>query len=154
MIIDSDNVHLGNEAMASVLLLYYHITKADGISNDETVYVEQRFNPYDYLDVQVADGESGEIDELLIRQGSVVFLLCDLNDMVSEYDDSYLDQIITQRILSACENGLMDSIPESKNIVKLIQSSYGFDYGKYHELLDSIYQRYIKKTFSNLVGFT
>ena len=140
--------------MASVLLLYYHIVRAGGISNDETVYVEQRFNPYDYLDVEITDGIAGEIDEQLIRQGAVVFLICDLNDMISEYDDSYLDQFTTQKILSVCENGLMDSIPESKDIVKLIESSYSFDYDQYHELLNGIYQRYIKNTFCSLVGFT
>ena len=51
MVIDKDNCHIGNKAMASVLLLYYHLIKEGGFTNDQTIYIDpDDFNGFKYID--------------------------------------------------------------------------------------------------------
>jgi hypothetical protein len=153
MKIGAENTMAGNEAMASVLLLYYQIASGGGISNDETVYLDpSKFNGFDFLQVEVEESYSPEIDENLIRQGAVIYLLCDLNDMISEYDDCYLSQDITKKILSAASEGKMSSVPEAGELIDLVSvSEKALNYEAYHELRDRIYIKYILGTFSELV---
>ncbi|MEJ2619265.1 MAG: hypothetical protein P8163_03180 [Candidatus Thiodiazotropha sp.] len=67
MKIGEDNPMVGNEAMASVLLLYYKIVLGGGISNDETVYLNpEKFNGFDFLAVEVEESYKTDIDETLI----------------------------------------------------------------------------------------
>jgi hypothetical protein len=154
MVIDRDNYTEGNKAMASVLLLYYQVITGGGIFADETVYVDpEDFEGFNYLDVKVKDGNELEISEKLLREGAVVYLLCDLNDMVSEFDEDYLDQILTQKIISAFENGLLSAVNGADNLVKLVRdSNYQLDYDKYRDLLDSIYEKYVVGNFRQLIS--
>ena len=153
MKIGAENTMKGNEAMASVLLLYYQIVSGGGISNDETVYLDpEKFNAFDFLQVEVEESYSPEIDEKLIRQGAVIYLLCDLNDMISEHDDCYLSQDITKKIFSAADEGKMSSVPEAIELIELVSvSEETLDYGVYHELRDRIYKKYVLGTFRGLV---
>lgn len=139
--------------MASVLLLYYQIASGGGISNDETVYLDpDKFNGFDFLQVEVEERYSPEIDEKLIRQGAVVYLLCDLNDMISEYDDCYLSQDITKKILSAASEGKLSSLPEANDIIELVSvSEEALNYETYHEQLDHIYRKYVLGAFNRFV---
>ncbi len=152
MKIDSENTMTGNEAMASVLLLYFQIVSGGGIQNDETVYLDpEKFNGFNFLDVGVEESFTPEIDETLIRQGAVIYLLCDLNDMISEYDDDYLSQDITMKILAAAKEGKMSAIPETKELIEIISKSEdALDYKAYQEQRDLIYSKYVLGTFTRL----
>ena len=87
------NCEIGNKAMANVLLLYFHILTEKGITNDQTVYLdEQEFDPEKFIDVVVSDSASVDIDESFLREGAIIFWLCELNDVVGEYDDSFHDR--------------------------------------------------------------
>jgi hypothetical protein len=153
MKIGEDNPMVGNEAMAAVLLLYYQIVLSGGISNDETVYLDpERFNGFDFLAVEVEEGCKTDINETLIRQGAVIYLLCDLNDQISEYEEDYLSHEITQRVLRANKDGKLSSIPEAEKLVSLVSTSEkSLDYKTYHELRDIIYRKYVLGTFGRLV---
>ncbi len=153
MHIDSENCMIGNEAMASVLLLYFQIVSGGGFSGDETVFLDQnKFDGYRFLDVEVEESYQPEIDERLIRQGAVICLLCDLNDMISEFDDCYLSHDITKKILAAFSDGKLTSIPEAEELIKLVSvSEVSLDYRKYRQILDSIYCKYVIGTFKRLV---
>ena len=152
MIIGEKNYSLGNMAMASVLLLYYHIVKSGGISNDETVYIDTQFNPYNFLDVVVDENYQTDIDQQLIREGAIVCLVCDLNDMISEYEDTYLEQLITQHIFSAYTNGLLSAIPEANELIDLVSNGPSFDNGEYSSILKTIYSKYVVATFHRLAS--
>jgi len=153
MKISEENTMIGNEAMASVLLLYYQIVSGGGISNDETVYLDpDKFNGFNFLQTEVDESYSPEIDEVLIRQGAVIYLLCDLNDMISEYGDCYLSQDITKRILKAASEGKLSSVPETSELIELLSvPEERLNYEEYKELINQIYEKYVLGTFSRLV---
>ena len=153
MKIGAENTMIGNEAMASILLLYYHIASNGGISNDETVYLDpDKFNGFDFLQVEVEECCSLEIDERLIQQGAVVYLLCELNDMISEYEDCYLRQDITKKILIAADEGKFSSLPEANELVELVSvSEEALNYETYQELRDHIYRKYVLDIFNRFV---
>lgn len=44
-----------------------------------------------------------DVDQTLIRQGAVIYLLSDLNDMMRDCDADYLEQPCTQKIRRALE---------------------------------------------------
>ena len=82
-VIGLDNCSAGNRAMASVLLLYFHLLREGGITNDQAVYIDaDDFDPFAYASVEVAPELDPEIDQALLREGAVVFLLCDLYDVI------------------------------------------------------------------------
>lgn len=143
--IDDANPVQGNRAMAAVLLLYYHLLREGGITNDQTVYVDaDHFNGFDYLDVEVARELGGDIDQGLLREGAVVFLLCELDDMISDHEDAYLSMPLVQRILAAESLGRMSAVPEAEALVRLVNHGEEMlDHRRYREALDVIYEKYV-----------
>ena len=102
---------VGNRAMASVLLLYYHLMREGGITNDQTVYiVSEDFNASDFVDVEVEDGL--EIDQKLIREGACLSLLCDLNDLIGEYGADYLSHPEVKELLRSLMSRGKETLPE------------------------------------------
>ncbi|NOK62028.1 MAG: hypothetical protein GFH27_549321n15 [Chloroflexi bacterium AL-W] len=154
MIIGEKNYFLGNLAMASILLLYYHIIRGGGISNNETVYIDTQFNPYDFLGVFVDETYQTDIDQQLIREEAIICLVCDLNDMISEYEDAYLEQLTAQRVFSAYTNGLLSALPEANELIELVSRGPSFDNGEYNSILGIIYSKYVVATFHKLASDT
>lgn len=110
--IDIENAAMGNRALASVLLLYYHLLREGGITNDQTVYVNSEdFDPFKYVGAEVSI-ELSDIDQKLLQEGAVVLLLCDLNDLIGEYESDYLKQPHVKRILAALSDGCEAVVPE------------------------------------------
>ncbi|MCH9651875.1 MAG: hypothetical protein K0U98_26840 [Deltaproteobacteria bacterium] len=152
MFIGDENYNLGNEAMAWVLLLYFHLAQEGGFSHAETVYVDaKRLNGYDFLRTKVDERHKIEIDEDLIRQGAVIFLICDLNDMISDHEDDFLSQELTKKILRSYDCGDFDSIPESKELIETIRASESkMNYEIYRGVLDKIYTKYVLGVFKKI----
>ena len=154
MIIDENNYQEGNKAMASVLLLYYHLIKEGGITNDQTVYIDtDDFDGFRFLDVKVNEDQvSLEIDQELLREGAVIFILCDLDDLLSERDETFMDEIDTGRIIQACKKGLFSFMPEVEQIVAmLVEHGYKYDFERYSELLAQVYQKYVLGRIKKLI---
>ena len=149
MLFDFSNCQQGNRAVASVLLLYYHLLREGGFTHDQTVYIEpENFNGFDFLDVEVAEDQRIEIDEQLLREGAVVYLLCDLNDAVTDYEGDYLKQPIVQRIVSAHAGRKLAAIPEAAAILEMLQSgNENLDYDGYQRTLSSIFRTYVVAKF-------
>ena len=152
MKIDKANYELGNKAMASVLLLYYHITSGGGFSGDETIFLDPSvFDGYSFLDVVVTDGYEVDIDQKLIREGAVIYLLCDLNDMLSEYEDDFLNQQITINILKAYREGKLSAISETDQLFALLNvPEQEFDFKSYIEIMHAIANKCIVGVFNEL----
>jgi hypothetical protein len=142
--IDSTNYAVGNCAMASVLLLYYHLLREGGITNDQTVYVDNDdFNAFDFLDVTAAQGEN-DIDVELIREGAVIYLLCDLDDVMAENGDDYRQFPYFQRIVAALTARPPSCVPEATAILKLILASEAGNFQmQYRRLLTAVYEKYV-----------
>jgi len=154
MKIDKANYEQGNKAMASVLLLYYHITSGGGFSGDETIFIDPSvFDGYSFLDVVVTDGYEVDIDQKLIREGAVIYLLCDLNDMLSEYEDGFLKQPITIKILEAYKEGKLTAISETEQLFSLFNvPEQDFDFKSYIEIMHVIVHKYIVGAFNELAS--
>lgn len=154
MNIDKTNYQTGNRAIASILLLYYHIIKDNGFGNDQNVYLESLgFDAYEYLDTVVSEDYAFEIEESLLREGAVVYLLCELNDLISEYEKDYIQQKQMIKLLDAYNKHKLDIIPEANDIFKIVTtSSASFSYKVYNEKLELIYKEYILKRFRKLIG--
>jgi len=152
MIIDSNNYMEGNNALASVLLLYYHIVGEGCFSGDETVYIDQRnFDGFTFLNVEVED--SSEIPENILREGAVIFLLCNLNDMVVEHEESFLKADITKKIISAFKAERMTAIPETDILFRLFEVPESrFDFVEYNRILILIYKKYILGVYKKICG--
>ena len=149
MIIDNTNYSLGYKAMGSILLLYYYLLEENGITNDQTIYIDSNeFDPFSYLNSKINEkGFSLDINQKLLQEGSIIYLLCDLNDMIGEYEDTYLDQDITQKIISAHNKGKLSAIPEVDKLINIINKSE-LDYESYNLLLSQIYKKYVVAFFS------
>jgi hypothetical protein len=145
MLIDFDNCQQGNRALASVLLLYYHLLLEGGFTHDQTVYLEpDTFNGFDFLDVEVAEGQRSEISEQLLREGAVVYLLCDLNDMVTDYEHDYLSQPQVRKMVSAYAEGKLLAVPEASAVFELLlRGEANLDYERYQSSLSSIFHSYV-----------
>ena len=147
MIINNTNCEIGNKAMASVLLLYYHLVNEGGITNDQTVYLDPtNFNAYDFLGVAIAD-ESLDLDGDLISEGAIIYLLCDLNDMIDEED--FHTQSQTKEIIAALEGHQHSPVPEVALLLKQVSVSEAeFNYGEWSRLLQDIYKKYVHGFFA------
>jgi hypothetical protein len=56
MIIDNTNYEIGNKAIASILLLYYHLLNEGGVTNAQALYTAPNgFSVYELLDVKVQE---------------------------------------------------------------------------------------------------
>jgi hypothetical protein len=146
MLIDDSNAYLGNRAMAWVLLLYYHLLREGGITNDQTVYVDsEEFNAFEYVAVEVSPDQQPDIDQKLIRRGAVIYLLCELNDMVADYEADYLNQPFTQRVLSALASAsAVAAIPEVAEIAEEVSKVQA-------PLVYSVFQGMLQKVFTTYV---
>lgn len=145
MHITPDLFPAANRAMAAVLLLYYHLLREGGITNDQTVYLDPaHFNALEYLDVTVDASGAGEIDASLLREGAVVCLLCDLDDMVSEHEADYLQWSFTQAILQAHAQGRLAAVPEAALVIGEVERGMAhLDMVRYRALLQCIYGKYV-----------
>jgi hypothetical protein len=151
MIIDNTNYEIGNRAMASVLLLYYHLLDEGGITNDQTVYLDpENFNGFNFLGVEVREQESESLglDETLIKEGAIVYLLCDLNDMIAEFDEDYRKQPLTESICSALEAHKNSPIPEVDSLLRqVLVAESELNFSAYNDILQSIYKKYVHDFF-------
>jgi hypothetical protein len=156
MRINDNNYQLGNRALASVLLLYYHLLRESGFTNDQTVYLDPDiFNGFDFLSVQVTAEYQGDIDEALLQEGAVIYLLCELNDQIAEYENDYLKQPIVQKILKVHAAGHMSAVPESGKVMDmLLLRSEKLIYKEYQMVLRMIFEKYVVDKFAALLPKT
>ncbi|WP_155247355.1 hypothetical protein [Teredinibacter turnerae] len=140
--------------MAAVLLLYYHLVNGGGFTGDETVYIDPDvFDGYSYLEVEVIEGYEVDIDQTLLRQGAIVYLLCDLNDMVGEFEESFQSQDLTKKIISAYKQCELSEIPEIDDLLGLLEvGEEGFNFQEYQAILHKIFNLYVVGMFSELAN--
>lgn len=153
MFISSDNSMQGNKAVASVLLLYYHLLQEGGITHDQTVYLDPHdFDAFQYVRVKVASENLG-IDQGLLRRGAVIALLCELNDMVTDYEDDYLSQPFTQRILEALGPEAVAAVPEVKSIIEAVSKKEDRECHKiFSQILHQVFERHVFQEIKALVS--
>ncbi|NVJ61741.1 MAG: hypothetical protein HWE27_15205 [Gammaproteobacteria bacterium] len=144
----------GNKAVAQALLLYYHLAREGCFSGDETVYIDpETFDGFRYLDVVVEDNYNPEINEKFLREAAIIFILCDLNDEITEHDDSFHYAEITKKAIAKHKEGLMTAVSEIDVIFSLLDSDEAnFDFSKYNEVLREIYDKYIFGFFKQLAN--
>ena len=149
MRLEYESAGVANRAMASVLLLYYHLLREDGFTNDQTVYVNaDDFDSFTFLDVEVSEELAPDVDQTLLREGAVIYLLCDLYDLVGEYEDNYLQFPFTERVRSARAAGHLAAIPEAEEIVDMISAGESLlDYKELAKRLAQVYERYVRARF-------
>jgi hypothetical protein len=152
MIINNTNYEIGNKAMASVLLLYYHLLDAGGITNDQTVYLDPKdFNGFDFLNVEVKEqaNESLDLDESLMREGAIIYLLCELDDTIAEYDEDFHRHPHAKKIMEALKGHEHSPIPEVALLLKQLSVAESeFCYSEYNESLQRIYTTYVHGFFT------
>jgi hypothetical protein len=150
--LDLQSSPIANRAVASVLLLYYHLLREGGITNDQTVYLNaDDFDPFAYLNVEVANGLS-DVDQELLRQGAAIHLLCDLNDMVGEFESDYLKQPLVKKIIAALATADDVAIPEAATIANEIAAGeLGLKHQELAVSLASVYERYVVGRFRALM---
>ncbi|MCX4030341.1 hypothetical protein [Spartinivicinus marinus] len=154
MKIDDTNYMEGNKAVASGLLLFYHLATEGCFCGDETVYIEpELFEGFRYLDVVVEEAHNPEINENFLRIAAVIYVLCDLNDMITEHDDSFHSAEITKKTIEAFKDGRLTAIPETAEIFKLLESNEtNFNFSTYSNILKVIYDKYVLGTFNQLAN--
>lgn len=151
--IGTHNTMQGNQAMASVLLLYYHLLRDGGFANDQTVYIDTaQFNGSDFLDTEVSTDCADEIDQQLLREGAVMYLLCDLQDVIGEHDDNFLSQPTAQKIIGLLDtDNVLSTVPEIHKILELLQASEeNFDHTEFSSTLSMVFEMYVVSRFAAL----
>jgi len=150
--LDAESSLKANRATASVLLLYYQLLREGGITNDQTVYVNaDDFDPFAYLSVEVSS-QLSDVDQDLLREGAAIHLLCDLNDMVVEYEPDHLKLPLVKRILAALTAEECASVPEATAIAKEVAAAEGkLNYQDLAVSFARVYERYGIGRFRALV---
>ena len=153
--IDGSNLKRGNAAMASILLLYYHLLEDGGFTHEQTIYLnDQDFDGFYFLEVKVCQYQA-EINQQLLREGAIIYLLCDLNDVVSNYPHDFLSQPYTKKIMKHYTAGKMRAIRETEELFSLFKlSDTDFNYVKYQNILRQIYTRYVVARFQNMIKYS
>ncbi len=141
--INRQNIQVGQKAKTALLRLYSTLIEEQGFDHAQADFIDpDDFDGFSFLDVEVTEGV--DIDQRLLRQGAIIFLLCHLHDMIEEFDDDFLNQEFSQRIISQFRDGKMVAIPEVAEVMALIDTEDGtFDYKVYRGLLDKIYRYYV-----------
>ena len=152
-VIGLDDCPAGNRAMASVLLLYFHLLREGGITNDQTVYIDaDDFDPFAYASVEVDLQLEPEIDQALLREGAVVFLLCDLYDVIGEHGSTYLELPWTARAIACLSEFGSASVPEVGPIVEMVAAgASSLDHRLLQVRIAEVYQRYVVARMRALV---
>ena len=153
MLIGDDNYLLGNKAMAWVLLLYYHLITEGRITKDQNVYVDpEDFDAFSFLGVDVQESHSNEINQSLLREGAEVYLLCELNDCLDEFDEKFLSHPKIKEIVSAFEGCHELEISEINSLVRLLSvPETEFDWEAYLSSIANIREKYVVGRFKRLV---
>lgn len=153
MVIDASNYRRGNKAMASVLLLYYHMIMDGGFGNDQNVYIDPNdFDGFSYLNVQVVEDYRLDIDEQLLREGAIVYLLCDVKDVIAEHEDDYLREDLIKTILALHKDGKFTAIPEATELLRVVDvPPPTLDYAKFNNILNGVYKKYVLGRFLRLI---
>lgn len=149
MRIELFNASEGNSAMAAVLLLYYHLVLEGGITHDQTVYLNPNdLDPAVWITVEVDSDLQPEIDQTLIREGAVVRLLCDLKDMIDDFDEAFALQPFTKKLLTTNRTAVLAAVPEAEQIFALLENCRGApNYSVLREGLAGIFERYVRRRF-------
>lgn len=145
----------GHRAIAWILLLYYHLLREDGITHDQTVYVDaEEFNAFESIALEVALDQQGEIDQQFIRRGAAIYLLCELNDMVTDYEADYLEQPFTQRVLNAlASEAVRAAIADVSEIVKTVSRVQApLDNAVFQSMLQEVFTTYVVQEFKTLAA--
>jgi hypothetical protein len=141
----------GNKAVASALLLYYHLAREGCFCGDETVYIDSElFEGFRFLDVAVEDGYKPEINEDLLREAAIIYILCDLNDEVVEQEEYFLSSKITSQCIAAYKDGRFSAIPEVGTIfsdILSINSESEFNFEKFSNTLSKVHSKYVSSVF-------
>lgn len=152
MRIDSTNYAQANKAIASVLLLYYHLLREGGITNDQTVYLApDNFDPFTYLAVEVSEDQRNEIDETLLREGAALCLLCDLNDLVADRDADCSTHPLFRKIVDALTQNAACAVPEALVIAQEVSASKSkLDHERLNTRLNVVFEKYVVGRFRAL----
>jgi len=154
MIINDKNYQIGNKAIAAVLLLYYHLLNEKGFTNDQTIYIDpDDFDGFSFLDTTIKEEKmSLDIDQRFLREGAVIYLLCELNDMICEYDTDFLSQEFTQKIINALINKKATEVPEANSLVTLIcTGEKSLNHSEFALSLEKIYKKYVVSRFQSFL---
>ena len=155
MVIGEKNYQIGNRALASVLLLYYHLLHEGGITSDQTVYLDRNdFDGFSFIDTRVNESKmSLDIDEHLIREGAEIYLLCELNDMVGEFEEDFLSHEFTRKIIESLYKREIKAVPEIDDIINLVLAGEkALDYSEYNSKLVFIYRAYVYSRFKSFLS--
>ncbi|WP_445362175.1 hypothetical protein ACJJIQ_13570 [Microbulbifer sp. ANSA003] len=150
MIINTENhFEVGNRAMSSVLLLYYHMIDEGGFANGQTAYINyDDFNGYEYIKVKLTEenGESLGINEHLLQQGATIWILCILHNHFTE-DDAYRPSR-DNRLVKLLEEYGTRHIPEIYDYLNcILPPTTPFEFQIYSDVLTTIYEKYVKGFF-------
>ena len=139
--------------MASLLLLYYRLALEGGFENGVINHVDiTEFNLMEMLEVEVAEDCADYIDAYFLREGAAIFILCALHDMIAQYPKDFLSHELTQNIILQYRRGRFASVPESREIFKLLEKPEDkIDYDAYEKCLDDIFEQYVLRRFRALV---
>lgn len=145
---------LAGNLQTSALLLYYHLATEGWFSHDETVFIDpELFDAFRFLDVEVDEDHSVDIDQTLLREAAVICLLCELNDTISEHEDSFRSTPTVRKIVAAHAEGKLSAVPEASKVLELLESTEkDFDYARYHQVLELIFDQYVSGTFWRLAA--
>jgi hypothetical protein len=152
MFINWDNFQVGNKAVAAILLLYYHLLQEGGFTNDETVYLrEMEFDGFAFMNTRMLKNCESHIDVLLINEGAAIYLLCELNDQIINYEDDFLSQPYTQKIISFYQSNSQYFFFEFAEVMQLVLSGESrFNYAVYKVQLAKIYKKYVVEKLQTL----
>ncbi|NVJ98437.1 MAG: hypothetical protein HWE25_09810 [Alphaproteobacteria bacterium] len=150
MKISRENCELGFQATAAILLLYRELAHAGKIENDEGVYLQIcNVDPFDCANIDIDDDLADEIDEEFIRCGGAVALLCELNDIISENEDDFLQHPLLGKILGTFRAGNVSRIEQISQIVELFNvSEMEFNFARFRQILDAALNRFVGPVFS------
>lgn len=145
-------------AKAAVLLIYTDLIQEGGCFGiDSTAAIPaveyfEEFNGFNFLNcTAIHEGHCTAKVLDLIREGAVIFLLCDLSDSMGMYEEDYLMHPHVQNIIKAYNDGLLDVIPETKELFALLEvPKKQLKWPEFINLNKAIYNKYVLGWFDRI----
>lgn len=137
--------------MAASLLLYFHIARENGITNDQTIYLDSfDLNPFDLINIEFDKEILVDIDQDLVQKGAIISLICDLDDLISNYEDDFKSQEQFNKLYNALFS-VKDKVPGLRKLLSILWlDENNFDYSTYKQVLNEIVQKEVFSKFTEL----
>ena len=104
------------------------------------------------VNATVSEDVSVDIDQALIRQGAMVYWVCEINDVVGEYDDSFHSHPYFTEVFEKLKQHCSAVYPEVASLLGLLAVEEDcLNYQQYNSAIKAVFKKYVFERMQSIV---